>query len=142
MLSAVRERARLFVRDAPKHYARLERCRTPTAALEYLAGNVPGLGLPKAGFLVQLLRGDVGCLDTVNIALYSVNAEAFSRYKQRSAHGRARALLAYVKLCDKLGGAERLWDVWCAHVGARDTWKGAEHVSLAHVTTIRKAGLQ
>jgi hypothetical protein len=137
-ISAIRARAREFVRDAPKHYARLEGCRTPTAALEYLAGNVPGLALAKAGFLVQMLRGDIGCIDTVNAALYRVPyAERFGRYKQRSAYGRARALLAYVALCDKLGGSARLWDTWCEHVGSRGSWHGAEHVSRTHVTTIR-----
>ena len=140
-IGAIRLRAREFVRRAPQHFARLEECRSPTAALEYLAGNVPGLALPKAGFLVQMLRGDVGCLDTVNVALYRVDLSRFDRYKARNAYGRARALLAYVKLCDKLGGAEYLWDQWCEHVGSRDGWKGAEHVSRTHVVTFKQARL-
>lgn len=34
---------------------------------------VPGLGVPKAGFAVQLLIGKVGCIDSVNLNVLGVN---------------------------------------------------------------------
>lgn len=38
---------------------------------EYFLRNIPGLGAAKVGFVVQLLFGEMGCIDMHNINLYS-----------------------------------------------------------------------
>lgn len=38
---------------------------------EYFYKTIPGLGAPKAGFVVQLVFGELGCIDMHNINLYS-----------------------------------------------------------------------
>src|SRR5262249_36893767 len=41
------------------------------AVFEYLLGNIKGLGPAKAGFCVQLIFGELGCIDMHNVNLYS-----------------------------------------------------------------------
>jgi hypothetical protein len=41
------------------------------AVFEYLLSNVKGLGPAKAGFCVQLIFGELGCIDMHNVNLYS-----------------------------------------------------------------------
>lgn len=49
------------------------------SAYRYVVQNVPGVQQPKAGFIVQLLFGKLGCIDMHNVNLYS------QFYLQRSA---------------------------------------------------------
>ena len=41
------------------------------AVFEYLLANVKGLAQAKAGFCVQLIFGEMGCIDMHNVNLYS-----------------------------------------------------------------------
>ena len=41
------------------------------AVFEYLLSNIKGLGPAKAGFCVQLIFGEMGCIDMHNVNLYS-----------------------------------------------------------------------
>jgi hypothetical protein len=41
------------------------------AVFDYLLGNIKGLGPAKAGFCVQLIFGELGCIDMHNVNLYS-----------------------------------------------------------------------
>jgi hypothetical protein len=104
----------------------------PEALVAYLAEQ-PGLGLAKAGFLAQLCWGEIGCLDTHNLERYEVHPNAFANFKQASPARRARLASRYVRYCQQFGGAEALWDSWCAYVAPLSpNYRDAEHVSALH----------
>lgn len=99
--------------------------------------SVPGLGMVKAGFAVQMLLGEVGCLDTHNLARLGLNPSVCNP-GGKGTRARIDRAIAYISLCDKLGGAQSLWDAWCVYVAVREpqTWQGASDVSRWHVTCI------
>ena len=99
---------------------------------------VPGLGIPKAGFVLQLCLGQAGCLDTHNLREFSLKASAFSLTK--SVAGNQRKAQVYLDCIEKLGGSEFLWDFWCRFIADRHKglWKSAQAVSKSHVRAIVK----
>lgn len=99
------------------------------ALLETL--RTPGLGLPKASFLLQCLGYDVGCLDSHNLARmgYSINVT-----KGRTPN----KLEVYLSITRK-HSSEWWWDSWCEYVaGGRHNKRldTADKVSAEHVTAI------
>lgn len=120
--------------------SRVLRAACPFDRLVLLASECPGLGLPKAGFLVQLSMGarnvSIGCFDLHNIARYEVKLPSFS--KKASQPTRIRAALAYVDLCERLGGSEEMWNTWCFHMARVDArFADAAHVSRLHRVCVR-----
>lgn len=104
--------------------------------LFYEVLSYPGFGIVKAGFAVQLLTGDIGCLDTHNIQRFGLTAKDFSASGSWvTVQGRVRK---YVALCQSLGGPEFLWDSWCKYVSALypKMYPTAQAVSSAHVDAI------
>ncbi len=84
------------------------------AMLEYL--RIPGLNMAKAGLLTQLLLGKSWCADGNSIGWYGIN---YNRYKVSTRTGfviRANKVDAYLNLCVKLGGTEKLWNNWCVQI--------------------------
>ena len=75
--------------------------------------TVPGLGLAKAGFVCQLTRGTIGCLDSHNVKRYGVDERALKFNKNLSAKARMLKQEAYIHLTDKIGGSHYLWAEWC-----------------------------
>lgn len=100
--------------------------------------EIPGLGIPKAGFCMQLIYGKVGCLDSHNIELYGLKPRAFRADGCNTATLAHRCAL-YVELCRQLGGSEALWDNWVRYTARLrpEYWQNAEHVSAYHVQAIR-----
>lgn len=97
---------------------------------------LPGIGIVKAGFILQLTRGRVGCLDTHNLKRFGLNRRTF-RADGTFAVVAGRVDL-YLTLCESLGGAQWLWDTWCEYVaGLYPTmFHSAEDVSKYHVYAI------
>ena len=109
-----------------------------TAAVElvaYLAQTRHGFGYAKAGFVIQLVYGISGCLDTVNLDRFGFGREAFKsrKYLRRSTfyHHSERYHTA-VRWC---GGTAELWDSWCAFVAKRDG-KRPEEISALHLEAL------
>lgn len=98
--------------------------------------RIPGLGMVKAGFVCQMAFGFGGCIDTHNLRLYGVPTSAVSLGGVQL-HGKAaqRKAGAYLRLCDRLGGPERLWDTWCRFVADTQPQRyfGANDVSYQHL---------
>jgi len=84
----------------------------------YRLTQVPGLGLAKAGFVMQLAIGMAGCIDSHNVTMYGVNPNALKMGKVKAKKALEKAKM-YLELCDKLGGTEKLWDNWCNFVATR-----------------------
>jgi hypothetical protein len=99
-------------------------------ALLYLV-TLPGLGIPKAGFVLQLARGRVGCLDTWNLRRFGLDAKQFNH--NCSATRLLERIRSYILICEDYGTA-RLWDEWCELIALRYPTKftDAEQVSRLH----------
>ena len=79
----------------PKHYAR--------GALKYFL-QYPGLGLVKAGFVVHMLLGEIGCLDTHNAIHFNIPAKV---YRARQIYTES-TIDRYIETCNKCGTTEQL----------------------------------
>lgn len=92
---------------------------TPTreAALSGLLAllEVPGLGIVKAAFILQLMGFDVACLDARNVTREGRNPRAFRTDGKSPEQLRTKAA-AYI--AETFGKGEHYWDAWCADVGA------------------------
>jgi hypothetical protein len=131
----------IYLRDNRKAlYQAVRDCRanrltTKGLMREFL--KVPGLGLPKAGFLVQLLVGKSGCLDMHNIARFGLDASVWNVRTYRDPAKQMREIddkiELYLHLIDACGGTEKLWNEWCAYLSDKvRTFTGADDVSRRH----------
>ena len=81
--------------------------------------EIPGLGLPKAGFVVQLVAGKAGCMDVHNLRKYLPDVDASigtPNYFQTSGNSDAtklRKAIEYLDLTKSIGGAKVMWNEWC-----------------------------
>jgi hypothetical protein len=95
--------------------------------------SIPGIGIVKAGFVLQLCIGKVGCLDVHNLKRFGLKASAFKlgKVKYDTALGKAKL---YIKLCEDLGGSKYLWDSWCDLLAEKypTKYKNGQHVSRLH----------
>jgi hypothetical protein len=117
--------------------------RREREALAYFA-MLPGFGIAKGGFVVQLVFGQAGCIDTNNVNRFNVLAEDRKRepswlradeFKRRPRQ-RANYLDAYLSAVANMGGTADLWDTWCEFVAERD-FADAEDISALHLLAIR-----
>lgn len=106
--------------------------------------KVPGLGLPKAGFVMQLTCGKGGCLDMHNIERLGLDARVWTVPKRRDVWDQMRVIdetiNRYLSLCRECGGSENLWNEWCGHVASRvGTLKDGDEVSRRHYEYLKEA---
>ena len=89
--------------------------------------EIPGFGLPKAGFCVQLVAGKAGCLDVHNIRKYLPEEDArkgtpsWLQTSGNSIDTKRKKAIKYLNLCNDIGGARFLWNQWCNHI-ASEPW--------------------
>jgi len=100
--------------------------------------SVPGLGLVKAGFVLQLVTGSAGCIDSHNLQRFGLNANAFKYGASASDALKRKKALAYLDACWKAGGCASLWNGWCDHVAAQQPkrWQSGFEVSAMHQSAI------
>ena len=102
--------------------------------------QVPGLGLPKAGFMTQLVMGKGGCMDVHNIRKYLPEVDSSkgtpSRWQTsgQSEETKKRKAVDYLGFCKLAGGAKGLWDQWCDFIAEQypDAFESGDHVSKLH----------
>ena len=91
--------------------------------------RIPGLGLIKAGFVCQLIHGQIGCIDVHNARLYGVKTP--SRYTPKG-------IRDYIAVCHAIGSSEFLWNTWCEHLATNSKhFDTADQVSKFHISTIK-----
>ena len=100
--------------------------------------RVDGLGLPKAGFMCQLMAGLVGCMDVHNIKTYGIDPKSLTLAKkpktQKGIDTNREKILNYINLCHDYGTAN-LWDSWCSMLATKSKqWVDGFHVSEVHYT--------
>ena len=105
-----------------------------------ILSGIPGLGIAKSGFVLQLCIGKSGCLDVHNLRRFNIDEKTFKlrdNTKHDTALNKARL---YTDTIKKLGGTEKLWNDWCkliAHLYPKH-YNNALHVSRLHVDFILK----
>jgi len=100
--------------------------------------RVTGLGLPKAGFMCQLMAGLVGCMDVHNIKMYGLDPKSLTLAKNpktnKGIEANSRKILDYINLCHDYG-TENLWNSWCSLLSTKSKkWVDGNHVSEVHYT--------
>jgi hypothetical protein len=97
--------------------------------------NLPGFGIPKAGFVVQLTLGTMGCLDSHNLYRYGLDLRAF-RSDNCSTATLYERIEAYLGVVDYIG-PETLWNDWCHYISnLRSTAGTPEQISEYHARAI------
>lgn len=111
------------------------------ALLNYVVRSMPGFGLVKGGFLLQLLYGLSGCLDTHNLRRFNVprsavRADTIKRTTSQTLVD--KKIRAYNRTITKLGGTEALWNEWCHYLAETQPklYRSAEYVSALHVSAL------
>lgn len=108
-----------YVRDnAAELHADLFDADTITA-IDILATRVPGLGIVKGAFVVQMLGHEVACMDTRNLVelgyegRYMRTDGVFAKLRPAT---RQRKIVDYVQTTIASGGAAHWWDHWCSGI--------------------------
>lgn len=104
----------------------------PEAALKILC-QIPGLGIVKGAFVLQMLGHDVACLDVRNIQREGLAPRAYRTDGVKTGAAFERKVQRYVR--QTFGRARELWDTWCREV-ADDYGMTAEDVSRLHLSAI------
>lgn len=95
--------------------------------------RVPGLGIVKAGFVLQLMGYDVACLDTRNVKREGRDPREFRTDGKKSGAAFVRKIDRY--LAEVEGRAAEYWDLWCSDV-AQANKMTAEAVSALHLAIV------
>lgn len=100
--------------------------------------DVPGLGVVKAGFVMQMMFGRVGCIDVHNQRrLYSIDPKDLKLTKMAKDDTKRMKIENYVNICKKNNSTQRLWDSWCEQLTDKRCNKGrfasGNDVSAYHV---------
>tara|TARA_Y100001963_G_scaffold103651_1_gene142705 strand:+ start:5923 stop:6507 length:585 start_codon:yes stop_codon:yes gene_type:complete len=107
--------------------------KLPMAEKLLAVASIPNIGLVKAGFVLQLCIGKVGCLDVHNLRRFGLSPSAFKmgKVKYDTALGKAKL---YIKVCEDLGGCEYLWNSWCDLLAEKypNKYKNGQQVSRLH----------
>ena len=74
---------------------------------DHLCKTVPGLGPVKAGFIVQMCYGKLGCIDTVNLKRFGLKKTSAVPHIYRE----------QLKLTGE--NSQRMWFAWCEAVADR-----------------------
>jgi hypothetical protein len=100
---------------------------------------VPGFGLAKAGFMLQLMFNRVGCIDSHNAKLYDVAPSQLRLDAGLTLRTREIKLRGYIDLCERIGGSEYLWRNWCVNLADRyrDVYDDQYDVSARHIEYLR-----
>lgn len=104
--------------------------------------TVPGLGLAKAGFVVQLTRGLVGCVDRHNASAYDVSPNQLAFPKGRmTLKAQRHKLEQYVHLTNSIGGSAYMWEQWCIMIAGNypNQYDSAADVSRQHVDILENS---
>lgn len=100
----------------------------PEQALRTIC-TIPGLGIVKGAFVLQMLGYDVACLDVRNIVREGRDPRAYRTDGVKTGAAFNRKVARYV--ADTGGKAQFYWDAWC-HDVAETYKKSAHQISEMH----------
>jgi hypothetical protein len=106
----------------------------------YTMMSFPGFGMVKGSFFLQCIGYQVGCLDSHNIKRFGLDEKTLKVSANLSVDKKMEKVYGYIDTCDRLGGAEGLWNDWCKHVASlgkqNKSLPTAEAVSRFHYEVI------
>lgn len=95
-----------------------------------LLSSIPGIAPVKAGFVIQLIFGKMGCLDTHNVDMYKALSKKMGWGIENDLdpknwadpNNKSKSVSSYVNLLKKMDhelgiGTKELWDLWVDLVG-------------------------
>jgi hypothetical protein len=94
--------------------------------------EIPGFGITKAAFVVQILTGKGGCLDRHWLRQVGLNTSAFA------GKATAKKIHRYLETCKLVGTSEFMWDHWCDYIAKLYPahFTNGDHVSALHTQCI------
>ena len=103
--------------------------------------EVPGLRAVKAGFVMQMMFGRVGCFDVHNLRRFrKVDPKDFTFADVAKPETKFAKLMNYVSLCKVNRSTEKLWDSWCEQLVYKPCNRGrfssGQEVSQLHVEAL------
>jgi hypothetical protein len=100
--------------------------------------EVPGLGIVKASFLLQMLTGEGACLDLHNLDRLGLKRDAFKTPKSLKVETVRARIATYCATWRAQGKSRFWWDSWCSHVATvyPKHFADAEAVSALHTIAI------
>jgi len=125
-----------------KHYKRLHKAifsETMTDAEKMVTlFAIPNIGPRKAGFILQLCLGEVGCIDCHNSAKYDINLENFKLHNVKKLATKIKKAQDYITACEQVGGSRKLWNEWCKTIAQKypTRFATASDVSRVHADVI------
>lgn len=99
--------------------------------------EVPGLGLPKASFVLQCCGYDTACMDVHNLRRYGLPV-SMTKVGKVKPETRMKKIKAYVNYC-QIMGTEAHWNGWCDYTAGNKMNKSlptGDMVSAYHVECI------
>jgi hypothetical protein len=106
-----------------------------TAKALWNVTRIPGMGIVKGAFVLQMLGHDIACLDVRNIVKDGRSPRTYRADGEARKDGPAfrRKIDRYIT--DTQGKAQFYWDRWCTEVAA-DYASTPERISELHLTSI------
>jgi hypothetical protein len=100
--------------------------------------EVPGLGIVKASFLLQMLTGEGACLDLHNLDRLGLKRDAFKTPKTLKVDTVKARIATYVATWKAQGDSRFWWDSWCNHVATvyPKHFADGDAVSALHVIAL------
>lgn len=103
--------------------------------------DVPGLGVVKAGFVMQMMFGRVGCIDVHNLRrFYKVSQKDVTFIKTASDNTKRVKIDNYVNICRGNRSTQKLWDSWCEQLTDKkcnkSRFSSGDEVSAFHVQAL------
>lgn len=103
--------------------------------------DVPGLGVVKAGFVMQMMFGRVGCIDVHNLRrFYKVSQKDVTFIKTATDNTKRVKIDNYVNICRGNRSTQKLWDSWCEQLTDKkcnkSRFSSGDEVSAFHVQAL------
>ena len=103
--------------------------------------DVPGLGVVKAGFVMQMMFGRVGCIDVHNLRrFYKVSEKDVQFVKTATDNTKRVKIDNYVNICRGNRSTQKLWDQWCEQLTDKkcnkSKFSSGDEVSAFHVQAL------
>jgi len=103
--------------------------------------EVPGLGMVKAGFVMQMMFGRVGCIDVHNLRrFHKIDQKDITFTKMAKDTTKLQKITNYVNICKGNRNTQKLWDSWCEQLVDkrcnRGKFESGYDVSVFHLESL------
>lgn len=109
-----------------KHYQNMDALSFWNLAVD----TIPGLGMVKSAFAVQMLYGELGCIDIHNLRELGLDRNAVSGKSQNKRN-------QYIEI-QAVKSSEQWWNDWCHFVATKYSgqFRNGDHVSQLHAEAV------